>query len=796
VLAKLAPPRIVRPLNGSVELYHDVLADAVLAWRTQHDAERRLEEQRAAAHARQRRLAIAVAVCLVALAAMTALTVYALSQRSDARANARKARGNARLAGAKRLDAIASGLIPVAKVQVDPELGLLLAARAARVSPDPPADDILRRALLMSYVRGVLPDRDVTSTAYASGPQRLAVASGNGTARVYGPDLKTPVALIHAGGPIVDVALSHDGRRLVTVVEKGPARLWQVATGRRIASLGRARTQVSFSPDDRSIITADRRDVRVFRASDGKRLTTISLPAHVEVATFTPRADRVVVAAGRVVRTFLPSGGAALVTVDHGATVKSVAVTPDEHTLVTAGHNHVVRVWALNEGGRPLPALRGHRTDVTSLALVPNRPVLISTGTGGSSRLWDLRTSQLLSELGGHTNRVTGAAFDRNGAHVLTWSKDGTARVWNVDDGKAIAVLPAGRAAVTSAAFGPHGYVLTTGPDGRVRLWRPQLTPRLKLLARAGSRAGAAAFARNGRRLVVATPSAVIVFDDRGRQLGRLNAARAQSVALSDNGSLYAYAVGSRVVVRRVADGRLRDAFTAPNAPRALAFSPGGGVLAVGTRMGAVLARRLRTGETTLLPSQDAAVTSLAFNPAGDRVAAGHSRGLLTVWRSSGGSALLSLRAHRPGTPVLGVAFDRSGRLLATAGQDADVHVWNVRSGRRVTDLTGQFAIVSGVAFSPDGRWIVSAGPGTAGLWDLAERQRLLFLDGHKGKLLAAAFDARGRRIETVGVDGTVRVYACGVCGRVPELLRIADARLAATGRRLTAGEARTLGIG
>ena len=69
VLAKLAPPRIVRPLNGSVELYHDVLADAVLAWRTQHDAERRLEEQRAAAHARQRRLAIAVAVCLIALAA-------------------------------------------------------------------------------------------------------------------------------------------------------------------------------------------------------------------------------------------------------------------------------------------------------------------------------------------------------------------------------------------------------------------------------------------------------------------------------------------------------------------------------------------------------------------------------------------------------------------------------------------------------------------------------------------------------------------------------------------------------
>jgi WD40 repeat protein len=145
---------------------------------------------------------------------------------------------------------------------------------------------------------------------------------------------------------------------------------------------------------------------------------------------------------------------------------------------------------------------------------------------------------------------------------------------------------------------------------------------------------------------------------------------------------------------------------------------------------------------------------------------------------------------------VLGVAFTQSGRLLATAGQDADVHVWKARNGQKVTDLTGQFAIVSGAVFSPDSRWIVSAGPGSAGLWDLAEQQRLLFLDGHKGKLLAATFVAGGRRIETVGVDGTIRAYECGVCGRVPELLRLAAARLAATGRRLTPEDAQTLGIG
>jgi WD40 repeat protein len=583
----------------------------------------------------------------------------------------------------------------------------------------------------------------------------------------------------------------------VTVVHgRDPAILWQVSTGRRIASLGRARTQVSFSPDDRSIVTADRRDVRVFRTSDGSRLAALTLPAHVEVATFTPRGDRVVVAAGRIVRAFLPSGGSALLTVDHGATVKSVAVTPNEDMLVTAGNNHVVRVWALQAGGRPVRELLGHRTDVTSLALLPTRPILVSTGTGGSARLWDLRNGRLLSELVGHTNHVTGAAFDRKGAHVLTWSKDGTARVSNVDDGKSIAVLAAGRAVVTSAVFGPRGFVITTAADGLVRLWRPQLTPRLKLVARAGSSARAAAFTRDGRKLVVATPSAVLVFDDRGRRLARLRVASAQAVALSDDGSRAAYAAGHRVVVHYVTGGRSDDAFTAPSAPRALAFSPDGGVLAAGTRTGAVQVRRLGVAETTVLPSAAGAVTSLAFSRAGDRVAAGHGRGFVTVWRSSGGAALLSWLGHRRGTPVLGVAFNRSGRLLTTAGQDTDVHVWRAGDGQPVTNLTGQFAIVSGAAFSPDSRWIVSAGPGTAGLWDVAAQQRLLFLDGHKGKLLAATFDAGGRRIETVGIDGAIRAYACAVCGRVPELLRLANARLAATGRRLTRHEAQALGIG
>jgi hypothetical protein len=53
------------------------------------------------------------------------------------------------------------------------------------------------------------------------------------------------------------------------------------------------------------------------------------------------------------------------------------------------------------------------------------------------------------------------------------------------------------------------------------------------------------------------------------------------------------------------------------------------------------------------------------------------------------------------------------------------------------------------------------------------------------------SFDAAGRRIATVGVDGTLRAYAGRVCGGIPELLQLAERRLAATGRKLTPEERR-----
>lgn len=91
----------------------------------------------------------------------------------------------------------------------------------------------------------------------------------------------------------------------------------------------------------------------------------------------------------------------------------------------------------------------------------------------------------------------------------------------------------------------------------------------------------------------------------------------------------------------------------------------------------------------------------------------------------------------------------------------------------------------------------MASGRTVAGMWDVATGQRFLFLRGYEGRVLAAAFDRTGRRITAFGADGTLRAYQCEVCGGIPELLRLAERRVAATGRTLTETERRRfLGAG
>jgi WD40 repeat protein len=788
VLRTLSADRILRPLDDHVEIFHDVLADAVLDWRVRHDAERALELQRIQSERRHRKIVALLGASLVALAAMVAVTVYALTQRSQARNHAAAARAAAQRARARTLDTQAAALIPVLVARRDPELGLLLAAAAARLSPTNEADDILRRALSVSFIRRVLPERDAVGASFDRDGGRAVVATRAGAISVYAGDGRTRLATLRTGSSLNSVALSGDGRLILTTQPNAPATVWDGRTKRSLGTFGRVATVASFSADGSLILTAAGGELRVWRVADGSLVSSLHQPEPIGRASFGPRDDIVITSgSGRIVRVFAIHSRKLLAAVDQGGGVTSATVTQDEGTLVTTGKNQLARSWSLPKHGRPLHEFRGHHGEVTAGAVSPDGRLLLTTSTDSTGRVWNLATGTLVTTLVGHTNRVDGGAFSRDGSSVLTWSGDGTARLWQADSAYVRAILAGPDIPVTGAAFGAGDTVLTTAGDGRVRFWEVPIQPLLRKVAGFPSPIDAAAFSGDGRYATVADAAGVaIIRATDGRRLGLLPAVRVRAIAVSPHGSLAATVGNNSVSMWLVRTQRLLHTFRLPATAVAL---DGSGTLAIGERNGTIEIQPSNGGFPIVLRSVSARITSLAFSPSGTRVAAGSADGKVTLWNVAERRPLFSRQQHRPGAAVTGVAFDRTGRLLATTGRDAQVFILSAASGTQQEALRGHFATVSGADFSPNGHWLVTAGPGTAGLWDLVSGQRFIFLDGHQGLLLAASFDANGRHISTVGVDGTLRFFDCQVCGGTAELLRLADQRLAETGRKLTPTE-------
>ncbi|MEJ2209520.1 MAG: BTAD domain-containing putative transcriptional regulator [Anaerolineae bacterium] len=126
--------------------------------------------------------------------------------------------------------------------------------------------------------------------------------------------------------------------------------------------------------------------------------------------------------------------------------------------------------------------------------------------------------------------------------------------------------------------------------------------------------------------------------------------------------------------------------------------------------------------------------------------------------------AIPALREHRTlaghGGQVWGLAYSPDGEWLATAGNDATVRLWDVRTGTQMLTLTGHSDVVHEVAFSPDGRRIATASfDDTARVWDAATGAELFVLRGHTGDVVDVAFSPDGERLATASNDVTVRIW-------------------------------------
>jgi WD40 repeat protein len=168
------------------------------------------------------------------------------------------------------------------------------------------------------------------------------------------------------------------------------------------------------------------------------------------------------------------------------------------------------------------------------------------------------------------------------------------------------------------------------------------------------------------------------------------------------------------------------------------------------------------------LRGHTAPVNWAAFSPDGKSVVTASDDKTARVWETGTGKELAVLRGHQD--VLWGAAFSPDGQRIVTGGRDRTGHLWSTRNWQNVSQLHGDTEFGGMLLFSRDGHWLTTKSGDAVHVWEMKTGRHLTELRGHPSKALAAAFSPGGDLIVTGGDDGTARLWEAATGRSLKEL--------------------------
>jgi WD40 repeat protein len=172
----------------------------------------------------------------------------------------------------------------------------------------------------------------------------------------------------------------------------------------------------------------------------------------------------------------------------------------------------------------------------------------------------------------------------------------------------------------------------------------------------------------------------------------------------------------------------------------------------------------VKTGKTvqTFGTPREAGYWALAVSADGKRVISGGNDQIAHVWDLKTGKELKQLTGHTG--PIWGAVLSADGKRAVTGGWDKSLRLWDVEAGKELKLFAGVKENVRCLALSPDGK-MVAAGHfddqarGVVRLWNFDDGKEVRAFQGHTQEVSAVAFSPDGKKLVSSSFDKTVRVW-------------------------------------